>query len=285
VSLLKIDRYKILRQLGSGGSAEVYLAEDTVLRRKVALKILHKKMTEDAQQVERFRSEAEWMSMLSHPNLLTIFEVGEADGVHFIASEFVEGETLRQKLSHGPLTLRNALEIAIDVASALRVAHEMWIVHRDVKPENILIHPEGFVKVLDFGVAKLTQPLSAKKPITLPRMVVGTLQYLAPEQIRGEAVDPRTDLWALGAVLFESITGEAPFTSSNVAELFVAITTGEVPRVEERGVAAPPQLDKILRRLLAKTPEERPESAAVVIAELKDLLEEVVYLERSRKHV
>ena len=284
MALLKIAHYRVLKQLGGGGASEVYLAEDTRLHRKVALKLLHHTYTQDPVQLQRFQQEAEWTSMLSHPNLLAIFEVGETDGTHYIATEFIDGMTLRKKLDHGTLTVRESIEIAIAVVSALKVAHEMWIVHRDIKPENIMLHGDGFVKVLDFGVAKLTQPQSGAKAITLPRMVVGTLQYLAPEQVRAAGVDPRTDLWAVGVVLFEMIAGEAPFSGKSIVELFDSIIRKETPTlVSPRNEVIPPYVSRIVERCLMKEPEERHQSTSELLADLKDAREELVYHERRQR--
>jgi eukaryotic-like serine/threonine-protein kinase len=283
VSLLRIDRYRILRQLGSGASASVYLAEDTLLRRKVAVKLLHRAFTRDQEQLQRFRSEAEWMAMLSHPNLLTLFEVGESEGNHYIVSEYVEGETLRVRLNRGPIPLRDALEIATGIAAAMKVAHEAWVVHRDLKPENVMIHLEGYVKVLDFGVAKLTEPGASERHLTRPGMVLGTLQYLAPEQVKAEAVDPRTDLWALGVILYEMVAGRGPFQSSALPALFDGILTGEPAAVSTLVPEAPPGLDQLIFRALRKTPEERFQSAGEMLLALSECRDELTFRERARR--
>lgn len=283
MSLLKISHYKLLRQLGSGGASQVYLAEDTTLRRKVAIKLLHKAYTQDEKQLQRFRQEAEWTSMLSHPNLLTIFEIGESDGTHFIVSEYIEGETLRKRLTRGRIPVREAIDIAIGVTSALRVAHEAWVVHRDIKPENIMLHTNGFVKVLDFGVAKLTEPSGNQKPITLPRMVVGTLQYLAPEQVRADAVDPRTDLWSLGVVMYEMLAGTAPFATHSIVELFEGITRRDPAPLSTVVPELPAELERLVAKLLMKEAEERYQKASDLLADLQDVREEIVFRERSKK--
>jgi eukaryotic-like serine/threonine-protein kinase len=283
VSVLKISHYKLLRQLGSGGASQVYLAEDTNLHRKVAIKLLHKAYTQDPKQLQRFRQEAEWTSMLSHPNLLTIFEIGESDGTHFIVSEYVEGETLRKRLGRGKLPTREALDIALSVGAALRVAHEAWVVHRDIKPENIMLHTNGFVKVLDFGVAKLTEPSGQNKAITLPRMVVGTLQYLAPEQIRADAVDPRTDLWSLGVVMYEMLAGVAPFASHSIVELFEGITRRDPAPLRTLVPEVPVELEKVVHKLLSKEAEERYQTTVELLRDLEEVREELVFRERSRR--
>jgi serine/threonine protein kinase len=262
----------------------VYLAEDTVLRRKVAVKVLHNSLTEDEAQLQRFRQEAEWTSMLSHPNLLTIIEIGEADGTHFIVSEYIDGETLRKRMDKGRLPLREAVDIAVGVASALRVAHEAWVVHRDIKPENIMLHADGFVKVLDFGVAKLTDPFArGKKALTMPKMVIGTMQYLSPEQIRGDAVDPRTDLWGLGVVLYEMLAGVTPFPYTSIGELFDGITSKVPPPILQQVPDLPPELVKIIDRLLQKDPEQRYQQTSALLTDLHDAREELVFRERAKR--
>ena len=283
MSLLKVSHYRLMKQLGGGGTSEVYLAEDMNLHRKVALKLLHRAYTQDPQLLQRFQLEAEYMSMLSHPNLVTVFEVGESEGTHYIASEFVDGITLRRRLAVGALPLREALDIAIGVAAALRVAHEAWVVHRDIKPENIMLHADGYVKVLDFGVAKLTEPTGAKA-ITKPRMVLGTLQYLSPEQVRAVAVDPRTDIWSLGVVMYEMLAGAGPFALTSIVELFDAITQKDpAPLSTHRAEGVPPDIEAIIRRAMMKEPEERYQSVSEMLKELKEAREEVVYRERVAK--
>jgi serine/threonine-protein kinase len=282
--LLKVSHYRLLKQLGGGGTSDVYLAEDTNLHRKVALKLLHRAYTQDAQQLQRFHQEAEWMSMLSHPSILTVFEVGEAEGIHFIAAEFIDGMTLRKRLAAGALPLREALDIAISVAAALRVAHEAWIVHRDIKPENIMLYGDGYVKILDFGVAKLTEPHNVRS-ITKPRMVLGTLQYLAPEQVRAIAVDPRTDIWALGVVFYEMLAGNGPFASNSIVELFEAITNGTPPSIQSQTTEnIPLEVEAIVNRAMMKEPEERYQTVEPMLKELKEAREELVYRERMEKH-
>ncbi len=286
VTLLNISHYRLLNRLGAGASAEVYLAEDLNLRRKVALKLLHRKLTANSEQVKRFKQEAEWTSMLNHPNVLTIFETGIEDGTYYIATEYVEGETLRQTLTH-PIDLMRILDITSGVASALVAAHELWLIHRDIKPENIMIRKDGYVKVLDFGVAKLTQSLSAG--LTLPHMVIGTLEYLSPEQIEGEAVDPRTDLYALGVVLYEMLVGQTPFTADSIIDIINNVRTRE-PRLENvrlEGVPGPiaawaiPELDRIIRKLLEKNPELRFQSGNELLKEIGELKQELQFQKRA----
>ena len=213
-----IARYRIDSLLGAGGMGRVYLADDTVLGRRVALKFLPEYFTNDKNQVQRFRQEAHAASALNHPNILTVYEVGQVNGTEFMATEYVEGETLRARLRSGPFTPREALNVATQIADALVAAHEAGIVHRDIKPENVMLRHDGYVKVLDFGLAKLTENLAIIGSLstgssirTNPGVVMGTARYMSPEQARGGEIDERTDIWSLGVVLYEMLTGRAPF--------------------------------------------------------------------------
>src|SRR5215510_381925 len=218
-----IGHYQLIRQIGRGGMGEVYLAHDARLERQVALKLLPQHFTEDAERVRRFRQEARAVSALNHPNIITIHEIGEAvvesSSVYFIATEFIEGRTLREMIRDGGMKPGEAIEVAIQAASALSAAHAAGITHRDIKPENIMLRPDGYVKVLDFGLAKLTEPESGGDEArtegsemtsnfeTQTGMVLGTVNYMSPEQVRGQKVDGRSDLFSLGVVLYELITG------------------------------------------------------------------------------
>src|SRR6185503_3252923 len=200
--------YEIIRRLGSGGMGDIYLAEDRRLGRKVALKALPAHFTKDAERVRRFQLEAKAASALSHPNIITIYEIGQLDHLHYIVFEFIDGQTLRQHIATAPLTIAESLHIANSVAAALLAAHDAGIVHRDIKPENVMMRADGFVKVLDFGLAKLTErKVAVSEATTLfqtePGLVMGTAPYLSPEQARGLGIDPRADIWSLGAVLYE----------------------------------------------------------------------------------
>src|SRR5215831_6352311 len=218
-----ISHYQVLSLLGAGGMGEVYLAEDTRLGRKVALKLLPRKFTQDRERALRFQQEARAASALNHPNILTIYEIGEFEGGHFIATEFIDGQTLRM-LMCAQIKLPAALDVATQVASALSAAHEAGIVHRDIKPENIMARRDGYIKVLDFGLAKLTEQFppgqtaaadsaaSTKGLVhTDPGKLMGTARYMSPEQIRGREVNGRSDIFSLGVVLYEMVTGRAPF--------------------------------------------------------------------------
>src|SRR5205809_2137023 len=216
-----IGHYKISERIGTGGMGEVYLATDMTAGRKAALKLLPARFTGDAERLKRFQQEAHAVVALNHPNILTVYEIGEDHSTHYIASELIEGETLRQRLMRGRMELSEAVDVAIQVASALAAAHETGIVHRDIKPENIMLRPDGYVKVLDFGIAKLAEQ---EVPVTIPRdealllvetnlrSIVGTARYMSPEQAYGTQVDKGTDIWTLGVVLYEMVTGHAPFT-------------------------------------------------------------------------
>jgi Serine/threonine protein kinase len=279
VNLLNISHYRILQKLGSGGSAEIFLAEDANLKRKVALKLLHRHLTADKEKLERFRQEAQWACILNHPNILTIYEVGEQDGVHFIVTEYVEGETLRQALTRR-LPLSTVLDIAIGIASGLAAAHEAWIVHRDVKPENIMLRPDGYVKILDFGVAKLTQSLSVSRVRTEPRMLLGTLQYMAPEQLRAEGVDPRTDIWGLGSILYEMITGNAPFPSTAPGALITEILESDPPPIAREGEEIPPELKNVVAKAMKKQVSERYRNTAELLRDLREIKQELDFRAR-----
>src|SRR6266576_3788274 len=216
-----IGHYRIESLLGVGGMGEVYLARDEQLGRKVALKLLPEYMTADETQLSRFKTEARRASALNHPNILTVHEIGAEGNRHFIATEFIEGMTLRRLLAHGRLSLHDALEIVVQVASALAAAHESGVVHRDIKPENIMIRPDGYAKVLDFGLAKLTEQKSVSNnqdliithtQHTYAGLLVGTPRYMSPEQARGQQADARSDIWSLGAVIYEMVGGVPAFS-------------------------------------------------------------------------
>jgi len=262
---------------------EVYLAEDTTLRRKVALKLLSGEYTRNKDALRRFVHEAQAASALNHPNILTIHEFGRHDGVQYIATEFVEGQTLRQRLAIARLGLAETLDIAIQVGAALGAAHQAGIVHRDVKPENIMLRPDGYVKVLDFGVAKLTeqpidnQPAEARSTLltTEPGVILGTPNYLSPEQVRGYPVDTRSDLFSLGVVIYEMVAGRQPFEGPTFSDVIAAILTHEPPSLDRYLPDAPHELQRIIAKALAKSREDRYQSAQDLVADLKRLRREV----------
>src|SRR4026209_1663241 len=243
-----IGHYKISKRIGTGGMGDVYLATDITAGRKAALKLLPARFTGNAERLMRFQQEARAVAGVNHPNILTVYEIGKDHSIHYIASELIEGETLRQRLVRGRMHLSEAVDVAIQVASALAAAHQAGIVHRDIKPENIMLRPDGYVKVLDFGIAKLAEQ---ELPTTMPRdealllvetnlgSVLGTVRYMSPEQAYGAPVDKGTDIWSLGVVLYEMVTGNAPFTGDTSKEVMSAILERE-PVPLTRYVAHPP---------------------------------------------
>ena len=228
--------YRIESLIGVGGMGEVYLAHDERLGRKAALKLLPDSLTTDETQLGRFKNEARTASALNHPNILTVYEIGTEENVQFIATEFIEGVTLRDALASGRMSAPKALEIAVQVASALAAAHDAGVVHRDIKPENIMLRPDGYVKVLDFGIAKLIEQRQASRDHkvettallqTRPGLVLGTAHYMSPEQARGQKVDARSDIWSLGVVLYEMVAGSPPFRGETPSDCIAAILTAE----------------------------------------------------------
>jgi eukaryotic-like serine/threonine-protein kinase len=277
-----LGHYQALSLIGAGGMGEVYLAEDTRLGRKVALKLLPAAFTQDQERVRRFKQEARAASSLNHPNILTIHEIGEASteegGAYYIVSEFVEGETLRALMRGGGLNSDRVTTIAEQVASALGVAHEAGIVHRDIKPENVMARPDGLVKVLDFGLAKLTESPaptadseSSTNLSTAPGMVMGTVSYMSPEQARGQKVDHRADLFSLGVVLYEMIAGRRPFEGATASDVIAALLSAEPPPLSRHCAEATAKLERIVSKCLAKDREARYQSAAELIVDLKTL--------------
>ena len=266
----KLGPYEILSPLGAGGMGEVYRARDTRLGREVALKVLPESFARDADRLRRFEQEARAVAALNHPNLLAIHDIGEHNGAPFIVSELLEGNTLRSELDNGPLSSRKATDYAAQIAQGLAAAHEKNIVHRDLKPENIFITKEGRVKILDFGLAKLAPGRGAKSEsegLTLTSSpteagtVMGTAGYMAPEQVRGAAVDSRTDIFAFGAVLYEMVSGQRAFRRDTPAETMTAILKEDPPDLSDLPHPVPPGLERIIRRCLEKQPEQRFQSA------------------------
>jgi serine/threonine protein kinase len=286
-----LGHYRIISLLGTGGMGEVYLAEDGRLRRKVALKVLPEIIARDKDRLRRFEQEAFAASALNHPNILTIYEFGAEGETHYLASEYIDGETLRDHLQRGPLPLDNALDIAVQTAQALCAAHEAKIIHRDIKPENVMIRRDGLVKVLDFGLAKLLEqpPLDAEadtriQGLTQAGMIVGTVAYMSPEQGRGATVDARTDIFSLGVVLYEMLTHRHPFIGETMSHTMVAILEKEPPPLGEGVKDAPVELEQILKCAIAKKLDDRYKSVQLMLADLKQLqkrLEFVAELERS----
>jgi len=276
----QISHYRVERLIGTGGMGEVYLAHDSLLDRHVALKILPERFTADAERVRRFEREARAASALNHPSILTIYEFGEANGQHYIATEYVEGETLRERISRGsPMSMGEILDVAIGVSSALAAAHDAGIIHRDIKPENIMIRPDGLVKVLDFGLAKLVGENSAIRDTTTGS-VMGTLLYISPGQARGLPPELRSDLYSLGAVLYEMLTRRPPIHTDNFVELAIAIATRDVAAPSTLVQSIPPELDRIVLKALQKERRRRYQSAHDLAGDLRTLRQELEFENR-----
>ena len=273
--------YKLSKRIGAGGMGEVYLATDITAGRKAALKLLPTRFTSDAERLKRFQQEERALVGLNHPNILTVYEIGEDHSTHYIASELIEGETLRQRLMRGRLEVGEAVDIAIQVASALAAAHEAGIVHRDIKPENIMLRPDGYVKVLDFGIAKLAESTFAEatadeaESVTLAGTnlgsILGTVRYMSPEQVRGAEVDKRIDVWSLGVVLYEMVTGHAPFAGDTPGETMSSILEKEPPPLANYLAHTPAELQQIISKTLRKEREERYQSAHELLEALQSL--------------
>jgi serine/threonine protein kinase len=260
--------YEIIAAVGAGGMGEVYRARDTRLDRNVAIKILPESFAGDRERLERFQQEARILSTLNHPNLMAVYDVGVQDGMHFLVSEFLEGETLRDRLSAGPLPQRRVVEYGLQIAKGLAAAHEKQIVHRDLKPENIFVLRDGRVKILDFGLAKQkVLAANADATMTSPNQtsagtVLGTAGYMSPEQVRGEAVDNRSDIFALGAILYEMAAGQRAFKGDSSVEVMTSILKQEPPELSESNTSVSLGLQRIVHRCLEKKPEARFQSAS-----------------------
>ena len=275
-----IGHYTIVKRIGSGGMGDVYLAQDGKLGRRVAIKILPEMFTEDSDRLGRFLQEARAVSALNHPNILTIHEIGDAGLARYIATEYVDGETLRSRLNRARPSLAEILDIALQCTSALAAAHENGIIHRDIKPENIMIRGDGLVKLLDFGLAKLVErqdsevshdALTERHVHTEPGMIMGTVQYMSPEQTRGHATDARTDIWSLGCVIFEMLAGRPPFAGNSTADLIAEIVRGQPVPLSRFVRRVPKELEKIVVRSLEKDAADRYQSAQDLLADLKQI--------------
>src|SRR5438067_7126021 len=272
-----VGHYEIVSLIGRGGMGEVYLARDDRLKRRIALKLLPADYSKHKDRLRRFQQEAQTASALNHPNILTIYEIGQIDDQEFIATEFVEGETLRERMKRGGLALPEIQDIMIQVAGALAAAHAAGIVHRDIKPENIMLRPDGYVKVVDFGLAKLgTQPESRSGPLDVnsadlsSELVMGTVKYMSPEQARGLPVDVRSDIFSFGVVLYEMLVGCAPFEGRTANDLIAAILKREPPPLTN----APEELQRLIAKALGKKREERYQTIEELLVDLKNLRED-----------
>jgi hypothetical protein len=273
----RLGRYEILNPLGAGGMGEVYRARDTRLDRDVAIKILPESVARDPERLARFDREAKAVAALSHPNILALHDAGTEDGTTFAVMELLDGETLRDRLASGPLPVRRAIDTAVQIARGLAAAHAKGLVHRDLKPENVFLVADGQVKILDFGLAKAADPgdstatTTHAPAMTDPGTVLGTVGYMAPEQVRGHAVDARTDLFALGSVFYEMLTGQRAFRRDTAAETMTAILREDPPDLPQPQAAQAPALDRIIRHCLEKNPAERFQSARDVAFALEAL--------------
>jgi serine/threonine protein kinase/Flp pilus assembly protein TadD len=280
----QLGRYEIRSLLGAGGMGEVYLAHDSQLQRLIALKVLYAEATLDSDRIDRFVQEAKAASALNHPNILTIYEIGQIDDLHFICTEYVEGETLRERMMAGPTEPASVINLAIEIASALAAAHRAGIVHRDIKPENVMLRDDGYVKVLDFGLAKLyesqihnsaPEAMTVQLPKTEPGMIMGTIPYMSPEQARGQDVDARSDIWSLGVLLYEMVSRKVPFDGITSVDVLAAILKTEPQPLKDFAPKTPAELQRIVKKALRKQREERYQTIQEMLLDLKALSREL----------
>lgn len=283
----KLGRYEIREKIGAGGMGEVYLANDEQLDRSVALKVLLPEFCSNDERVQRFKLEARAASILNHPNIITIHEVGESEDRVFIATEFVNGVTLRQKIEEGELTLQDSIEIALQLADALAVAHASHIVHRDIKPENVMIRHDGYIKILDFGLAKsilYQQPGAEDKTLqmvnTQPGLVMGSVRYMSPEQARGKDIDNRTDIWSLGVVLYEMLSGKNPFDGETVSDSIATLIHLDPPPI----AGIPDDLQEVIKKSLRKNLDDRYRNVRDFALDLRDVKNRLEHGSSEQKH-
>jgi len=273
-----ISHYRIVEPIGAGGMAEVYLAEDEKLHRRVALKVLPNEIIPNADRLRRFKREALAVSALNHPNILTIFEFDSVDGTNLLASEYVKGITLRETLRERTIDVSDAIDIATQVLSALQTAHDAGVVHRDIKPENIMIRDDGYVKVLDFGLAKLTGEMRSRENdaahtqvFSQPGLIMGTATYMSPEQARSSSIDSRTDIFSFGIVLYEMLTGQTPFSGETTSDIIAEIIQKDPANASTHNPAVPEKLDRIINRCLEKDRDARYQTAAQLLADIREV--------------
>src|SRR5215813_13846150 len=285
----RVDSYEIVTLLGAGGMGEVYRARDTSLKREVAIKVLPEFCSRDPDRLRRFELEAQAAAALNHPNIVSIFHVGRHNGAPYIVTELLHGESLRDRLRHGPMRLGDVLDLGIEIARGLAAAHDVGIVQRDLKPENLFLTRDGRLKILDFGLAKLA-PGDAEGPTvtlleeTTPGEVMGTVGYMAPEQVRGLAADARTDIFALGVILYEMLTGHRAFRKPTSAETMNAILNEDPPPISQLAAGTPPGLQRVSHRCLAKNPEQRFQHAADLAFALEALSDSSSTLVAAKTH-
>src|SRR6266853_801494 len=274
----KLGPYEIVSLLGAGGMGEVYRARDSRLRREVAIKVLPQALSLDADRMRRFEQEALATSALNHPNILAVFDIGTSEGSPYVVSELLEGETLRERLRSGAIPVRKTLDYAMQVAHGLAAAHEKGIIHRDLKPENLFVTKDGRVKILDFGLAKLTQPDSSSHTSmptathgTEAGVVMGTAGYMSPEQVRGMALDPRSDIFSFGTILYEMLSGKKAFHGDTAADTMSSILKEEPPELAETNRSVSPALERIVHHCLEKNPESRFHSVSDIAFDLEHL--------------
>src|ERR1700682_4122066 len=263
-----LGQYEIRSPLGAGGMGEVYRAHDTRLDREVAIKVLPESLTADPDRLRRFEQEARAAAALNHPNILAVYQMATHEGVSYMVSELLDGETLRERLRRGPIPLRKAIDYAVQIAHGLAAAHDKGITHRDLKPDNLFATKDGRVKILDFGLAKLAQQRDAygvEATIaegTAPGVVMGTVGYMSPEQVRGKTADHRSDIFAFGTILYELVTGKQSFHKPTSAETMTAILNEEPPSISQLAPNTPPGLQRVVHRCLEKSPEHRFQSSS-----------------------
>jgi len=274
----KLGPYEIVSPLGAGGMGEVYRCRDPRLKREVAIKVLPQAFSLDADRLRRFEQEALATAALNHPNILAVFDIGTIEGSPYVVSELLEGETLRERLRSGSIAVRKALDYALQIAHGLAAAHEKGIIHRDLKPENLFVTKDGRVKILDFGLAKLTQDepgthtsLPTATHGTEAGVVMGTAGYMSPEQVRGIALDPRSDIFSFGAILYEMLSGKRAFHGDTAADTMSAILKEDPPDLNETNRNVSPALERVVQHCLEKNPEQRFHSARDVAFDLETL--------------